>query len=266
MIVELARATDRAAFGGKAAQLAVAAAGGLPVPPGFALSWEAVDTVAQGDPAALGELRDIFARTPVAVRSSAVGEDSAAASFAGAHATVLGVCTPEAVADAVRRVRASAHEPAAHAYRGHLGIVGTPRMGVVVQELVDADVAGVLFTRDPVTGAPERVVEASWGLGEAVVAGLVTPDSYRLDGAGRLRHRRLGEKDVAVRPGDAGTTEVEVPAELVHVPCLGERELAALHALATACDDVFGPVGHDVEFAFRAGTVLLLQRRPIAGG
>jgi pyruvate,water dikinase len=139
-------------------------------------------------------------------------------------------------------------------------------MGVVVQELVDADVAGVLFTRDPVTGAAELVVEASWGLGEAVVGGLVTPDHYRLDAAGRLRDRRVGEKDLAVRRDAGATVEVPVPAALVHAPCLGDRELAALRGLAAACDDAFGPGGHDVEFAFRGGALFLLQRRPVAGG
>ena len=83
-------------------------------------------------------------------------------------------------------------------------------MGVVVQELVPADVAGVLFTRNPVTGVAERVIEASWGLGEAVVAGLVVPDRYRLDARGRVLERSAGEKDVAVRAGRAGTQEVAV--------------------------------------------------------
>jgi pyruvate, water dikinase len=259
--------TDPSVFGGKAVQLGAAIRAGLPVPHGVALSWDTVDAVADGDTAAIDTMRVACAGGgPWAVRSSAVGEDSGAASFAGTHDTVLGVAGVHAIADAVRRVRKSAHEAAARGYRARLGIAGTPRMGVVVQVLVDAEVAGVLFTRNPVTGVAERVIEASWGLGEAVVAGLVTPDRYRLDAAGRVRERRRGDKDVAVRRHGPGTAEVPVPAALVHALCLGDRELAALHGLAAACDAVFGPTGHDVEFAFAGGTLFLLQRRPITGG
>ena len=95
-------------------------------------------------------------------------------------------------------------------------------MAVVVQELVPAEVAGVLFTRNPVTGAAERVIEASWGLGEAVVAGLVVPDRFRLDVRGRVLERTMGEKDVALRIGPAGTREVAVDAPDVHAPCLDD--------------------------------------------
>jgi pyruvate,water dikinase len=139
-------------------------------------------------------------------------------------------------------------------------------MGVVVQELVPADVAGVLFTRNPVTGAAERVIEASWGLGEAVVAGLVVPDRYRLDVRGRVLERVTGEKDVAVRAGSGGAREVAVDDAEVHASCLDDAQLAELHALAEACDAVYGMADHDIEFAFHAGAVFLLQRRPITGG
>jgi pyruvate,water dikinase len=141
-------------------------------------------------------------------------------------------------------------------------------MAVVIQALVDADMAGVLFTRNPVTGADERVIEASWGLGEAVVAGLVTPDSYRLERGGRELERILGDKDVAIRPrsnaGDSDPTEeVPVDPDKVDAFCLGDADLMALDTLATRCDDVFGSTDHDIEFAFRDGQLFLLQRRPI---
>ena len=272
MIQNLAEADDPAAFGGKAVQLGVAVRAGLPVPPGFAIPVAALDAVAAGEPAALAELRAACAGAglldrPLAVRSSAVGEDSRAASFAGAHESVLAVRGTDAVVEAVRRVRDSARAPAATAYRAGLGLPAAAAMAVVVHELVDAQVAGVLFTRDPVTGAAERVIEASWGLGEAVVAGLVTPDSFRLDPAGRPLRVRVGEKDVAIRcePG-GGTRQVPVAPDLVHRPCLDETDLAALHALAAACDRAYGCAEHDIEFAVRDRAVFLLQRRPITGG
>jgi pyruvate,water dikinase len=139
-------------------------------------------------------------------------------------------------------------------------------MGVVIQELVPAEVAGVLFTRNPVTGAVERVIEASWGLGEAVVAGLVVPDRYRLDTRGRVIEWSAGEKDIAVRAGPGGTAEVAVAGPAVHAPCLNDAQLAALHVLVEACDTIYGTCEHDIEFAFAGGAVFLLQRRPITGG
>ena len=265
-MLPLADVTDPMAFGGKAAALGSAIRAGLPVPDGVALSVDTVGAVVRADPDDVPALHRVCAAGgPRAVRSSAVGEDSAGASFAGAHCTVLGVCDPEAVVAAVRRVHASADAPQARAYRAQLGL-GPARMGVVVQELVPADVAGVLFTRNPVTGAAERVIEASWGLGEAVVAGLVVPDRYRLDVRGRVLERVTGEKDVAVRAGPGGAREIAVDDAEVHAPCLDDAQLAELHALAEACDAVYGTGDHDIEFAFHAGAVFLLQRRPITGG
>lgn len=272
MIRGLAEAGDAAAFGGKAVQLGVAVRAGLPVPAGFAIAVDGVDAVARRDRTALADLAAACAGAglldrPLAVRSSAIGEDSRTASFAGAHESVLAVCGVDAVVQAVRRVRDSARGPAAVAYRSGLGLPAAAAMAVVVHELVDAQVAGVLFTRNPVTGVAERLIEASWGLGEAVVSGLVTPDSYRLDRDGRPVEIRPGEKDVAIRcrPG-GGTQRVAVAAELVHRPCLDEEDLAELHRLAAACDRVYGSADHDIEFAIRDRAVFLLQRRPITGG
>lgn len=266
MITPLAEAADPLVFGRKAVALGTAARAGLPVPGGVALSVDAVEAVVRADPEVVPVLHRVCASGgPRAVRSSAVREDSVGASFAGAYCTVLGVCDPDAVAAAVRRVHASTDAPAARAYRAQLRLRRSG-MAVVVQELVPAEAAGVLFTRNPVTGAAERVIEASWGLGEAVVAGLVIPDRFRLDVRGRVLERTTGEKDVALRVGPAGTREVAVDAPDVHAPCLDDTQLAALHALAEACDAVYGSREHDIEFAFHGGAVFLLQRRPITGG
>lgn len=260
-IVPLIAAEDAEAFGGKAVQLGAALRAGLPVPDGFAVSWQAVEGIASGAVAPTVEWPD-----PCAVRSSAVGEDSGAASFAGTHLSVLGVCGSDSVVDAIRAVHASGREAGALAYREKLGLDASAQMGVVVQALIDADTAGVMFTRNPLTGADERVIEASWGLGEAVVAGLVTPDRFVLDRHGAVTDQMVGEKDLAIRRTPDGTVEEPVAPELIDVPCLGAVELAALHELALACDEVFGSTEHDIEFAFRGDTVHLLQRRPITRG
>jgi pyruvate, water dikinase len=270
-VAPLAAAGDAGRFGGKAAQLAAARRAGLPVPDGWALGWDEVEalavhgTYAPGVDAALRAA--VSGCGPVAVRSSAVGEDSRDASFAGTHLTVLGLLGAEAVVDAVRRIHGSAMDPGALAYRARLGVDGAIRMGVVVQTMVDADVAGVLFTRDPLSGADELVIEASWGLGEAVVSGLVTPDHVRADLDGRILERVIGEKDVAVRLTGAGATvETAVPADLATTPCLRDEEVQALRRLVCACNEVYADTAHDIEFAFAGGTLYLLQRRPITRG
>jgi pyruvate,water dikinase len=268
-VTRLAGAADAGIFGGKAAQLGTAIRCGLPVPPGFALSPWFVGAVVEEHPPAIAALAQVCDELGLmAVRSSAPDEDSADASFAGAHLTVLGVSGHDALVAAVRDVHESGQLAGAQSYRATMGLAQDSRMAVVAQQLVEADVAGVLFTRNPVTGADERVIEASWGLGEAVVAGLVTPDQYRVARGGRILEQRLGDKDVAVRtrpgggPGDP-TVEVPVDPDLARRLCLGEAELAAHDALAAQCDEVYGVADHDIEFAFRGAELFLLQRRPI---
>jgi pyruvate,water dikinase len=264
-LTTLAEAADERTYGGKATQLGAAIRASLPVPDGIAIGFGDV-AAAKEDRAALAAC---LARLGglVAVRSSAIGEDSATASFAGQHATVLGVRDVDGLVAALDEVVDSAHCEAAITYRRKLGLETDPRMGVVVQKLARADVAGVLFSRNPVTQADERVIEATWGLGEAVVQGLVTPDQYRLERGGRVLERVAGEKDVSIRwnERDGGSHEVPVAAELVDVLCLDDAQLRALDALATRCEQVFGG-SQDLEFAFEGATLFLLQRRAITRG
>lgn len=262
--VPLIEAAEEREFGGKAALLARSLRAGLPVPPGFALSTAHVEAVAT-NAAALDALHAEFRALggPCAVRSSAVGEDSQEASFAGQHLTVLNVREADQVAPAVRRVYESGRSEAALTYRRRLGLADDPRVGVVVQRMIEPDCAGVLFTRNPLTGAEERIVEGSWGLGEAVVAGLVVPDHWELDPRGRVLRQRIGEKDLALRsdPG-GGTVEEALSQEMASAPCLSDGELARLHELAERCEGCFGS-GLDLEWAFASGELFLLQCRPM---
>lgn len=264
-IVPLPHACDAARFGGKAAELARALTSGLPVPGGFALDAATVEELAAATPADVEPLalalREAGGR--VAVRSSAVGEDGLSASFAGQHATILHVVGVPALLAAVRRVWESAHQESVIAYRRKLGIDGAPRIGVAVQTLIDSEIAGVLFTRNPLSGRDERVIEASWGLGEAVVAGHVTPDRFRIARDGTVLERTAGEKDVMIRASESGgTVEVEVEPHKVEQLCLDDAKLAALHALAQRCE-ADEPSGVDLEWAFVGTRLYLLQRRPI---
>lgn len=264
--VDLPQAQDGARFGGKAMQLGAAIRAGLPVPPGRALAADDLARLAAGDAALQASVAGLIVElgAPLAARSSAIGEDSAATSFAGQHLSVLHLRDAAALREALVAIHASAHSEAARAYRQRHAIGGEIRMGVVVQRLVDPRCAGVLFTENPLTRASEIVIEASWGLGEAVVAGLVTPDHYRLAPDGRVLEARVGEKDLKIGLDPAGgTREESVPDALVHARCLDDAALATLAALARRCQAVFGP-RLDLEWAFvEASGVMLLQARPI---
>src|ERR1700689_3143854 len=150
--------------------------------------------------------RSAARRCSSAPPSAPVGEDSATASFAGQHATVLGVRGLPAVTEAVEAVWRSASSEAALAYRGRMGVSPAVRIGVVIQGMVAAAAAGVLFMRNPVTGAYEIVVEATWGLGEAIVQGLVIPDRYRIARSGEVLEQTSGCKPLAVRQHPDGQT------------------------------------------------------------
>lgn len=198
-VVALAKARETAVFGSKAVGLGEAEREGLRVPPGVALSGSIVEAVAAGEEAAIAKVTKSVRplQAPLAVRSSAVDEDGAAASFAGQHVTLLNVPSVQELSSALREIWWSANSDSAITYRQRVGLFTRPSVGVVVQTLLDPDVAGVMFTENPVTGVDERVIEASWGLGEAVVAGRVIPDHYRIDRSGQVLERKPGRKTLA---------------------------------------------------------------------
>ena len=264
-VAPLENAVDATIFGSKAVGLGQAIRDGLPVPPGVALSGSIVEAVAAGEHAAIKEVAKWVGPLggPLAVRSSAADEDGASASFAGQHLTLLNVPSVEQLSSALSEIWWSANSDSAITYRQKVGLFTRPSVGVVVQALLDPDSAGVMFTRNPVTGADERVIEASWGLGEAVVAGIVIPDHYRIDRSGQVLERKPGLKRIAVRSlPSGGTVEEKVPTELVERLCLEDEQLQELNRLASRCEHVYGPA-RDVEWALAGGTLYLLQCRAI---
>ena len=264
-IVPLEDAHDESLFGAKATGLGAAARSGLRIPAGIALSGSIVDLVAAGHEAAVAELT-MAARPlagPLAVRSSAVDEDGADASFAGQHLTLLNVPSVDDVRAAVQEIWWSANSDSAITYRQRVGLFTRPSIGVVVQSLLSPDVAGVLFTQNPINGADERLIEASWGLGEVVVAGRVIPDSFRMDRDGKVLERTPGVKKVAIRAAsDGGTFEEDVEAERVEMLCLDDDLLTQLNDLADQCEQIFGPA-RDIEWALAEGEIYLLQCRAV---
>ena len=202
----------------------------------------------------------------VAVRSSALGEDSAEATFAGQQETYLWVRGAEHVCDAVRDCWVSLYSAPALSYRARLD-GPEPAMGVTVQQMVDARVSGVLFTCNPVSGDPSMVaVNASWGLGLAVVGGEVTPDDYLVSKVTReVVREHISTKDVQYvpDPGGRGAVRIDVPPDERDVPCLDAETLAALADLARRIERHFG-AHQDVEWAIdRSGSVHVLQSRPV---
>ncbi|HEY1920546.1 MAG TPA: PEP/pyruvate-binding domain-containing protein [Streptosporangiaceae bacterium] len=202
-------------------------------------------------------------RPAVAVRSSALGEDSAEHSFAGQHDTVLDVRGDAAVLDAVKTCWASLWSDRAAAYRhpGHQA----QAMAVIVQAMVPAEVSGVLFTVDPVGGRPHRlVVEACHGLGEGLVSGRVSSDSFVLDDrSGEVIEEHVRYKVTRCTmagPGRTGLAKVDAPAR--GAPCLTRPQLRQLGQFATQIRDCFGGE-QDIEWSLADGQLWILQARPI---
>ena len=210
--------------------------------------------------AALGD------NVPVAVRSSATAEDLPSASFAGQQDTYLNVVGAAAVVEAVRNCWASLWTDRAVSYRASRGIdPAAVALAVVVQRMVDATAAGVLFTANPLTGRRHQaVIDASPGLGEAVVSGAVNPDHFVVDPlTGRVLERRLGDKRIAVRPIPGGGTRTLTLNNGAATACLTDKQAAELAALGRQVEEYFGSP-QDIEWAIAGdGRLWLTQSRPI---
>lgn len=289
--------------GGKGASLARMTALGLPVPPAFVVPARTLEealgararelraaledagderaTAAAAEraqalvaacelpPPVAGAIADAYAAlgegdVPVAVRSSACGEDSEAASFAGQQETYLHVRGAADVLDRVRACWGSFFSERALFYRARKGSLADLGMAVVVQSMIDADVAGVLFTVDPVRRRRDRmVVEAVFGLGEAAVSGEVTPDHYVLTREGEVRRSHLVVQPYAVvsAPG-GGTTKRELPEEHGAAATLAEGDLRRLARIGADLERRLG-APQDIEWALERGELYVLQARPV---
>ncbi len=281
--------------GGKGASLARMTGFGLPVPPGFVIPAGALaDALPDGgeelrsharsqdaaaaqeflrtvelDPALRSAVLDAYdglgeGDVPVAVRSSACAEDSEAASFAGQQETYLHVRGHDAVRARIRDCWASFFSERALFYRAQKGSLEDLGMAVVVQRMVEAEVAGVLFTCDPVHKRSDRmVVEAVFGLGEAVVSGQVTPDHYVLKRDGTVKKAQVHAQPYAiVSVPEGGVRERELSADEGGAQKADEDVLARLARIG---DDLEQRLGgpQDIEWALQDGEIFVLQARPV---
>lgn len=201
----------------------------------------------------------------VAVRSSATAEDLPEMSFAGQQETYLNICGAEAVLEAVKRCWASLWTARAIGYRArhHIAPQGVS-LAVVVQVLVPAGAAGILFTANPLTGARNQVmINAAWGLGEAIVGGHVTPDTIVVDKAsGRIVERMISRKDVMTVRTPEGTRQEPVPRNRRNKAVLNPAQAAELAHIGAQIEELYGrPM--DIEWALHDGRISIVQARPI---
>lgn len=270
---------DRPQVGGKAAHLGELAAMKLRVPPGFVVPAEAGAEFMEGMesaaaileksvPASLAaSLREMIREMGlerVSVRSSATVEDSSSASFAGVFDSFMNVA-PSRIEGAVKKCWLSARSTRAADYCKRYGLnPGAIRMAVIVQRFIIPSVSGVCFTANPVTGNPdEMVIEAALGLGEGLVSGLVTPDTYTIDSlADRISHRSIGIQDRMYVSDSEGIWPVAVDERIGSAAKLTDAQIREVAASCRAIASHY-KYPQDVEFALENGTLFFLQARPI---
>jgi pyruvate,water dikinase len=258
--------------GGKTANLSRLARMYHRVPDGFSLPVTVMDEVHPLDlrdeiTAAISDLMNCH-RLPdfiAAVRSSAVDEDGATASFAGQHETYLNIVGADAILQAVTRCWESARSEHALDYRRQQGLsMERPQIAVLVQQLVAADVAAVVFSANPITGNRDEVmINASWGLGESIVSGMVIPDTFIVRKSDlAVVQRVVADKQCMTVSMPGGTHEVEVPRFLRNISSLKDEQVIEMAKLVVTLEGTMeNPV--DVECAYAGDKLYLLQCRPI---
>lgn len=278
--------------GGKGANLGEMFNAGLPVPDGFCITGEAFDEYMKHNGfelqasaysekllsgIAAGQLwaeleQEIFEcyamlgpNMRVAVRSSATAEDLPEASFAGQQETYLNVVGKEPLVIAIKKCFASLYSARAVTYRKQANFDAVKvSLAVVIQKMVESEVSGVLFTANPVSqDTDQMMLNASWGLGEAIVSGKVTPDIYIFSKKNkRIADKKLGKKDIVICYGTAGIEERETPLEQKSRFCLNDKQALGVFKMGQTVEQHYGSP-QDIEWAISDDTLYLLQSRPI---
>jgi pyruvate, water dikinase len=263
---------DAALVGGKAANLSRLARMYHRVPDGFCIPVTLMNEAHPLDLrneiiASISELMACH-RLPdfiAAVRSSAIDEDGATASFAGQHETYLNIVGADAIIQAVTHCWESARSERALEYRRKQGLsVERLQLAVLVQQLVASDVSAVVFSANPITGSRDEImINASWGLGESIVGGTVTPDTFIMRKSDlAITSRTIAEKQRMTVSTSSGTHEVDVPRFLRSEASLNDKQVVEMAKLALTLE---GTMEHpvDIECAYAGGDLYLLQCRPI---
>lgn len=276
---------DIAAVGGKGANLGEMFNAGFPVPDGFCITGKAFDEYRQkngftgstGSEMISGQLWEeleqeikkgyagLGEHVRVAVRSSATAEDLPEASFAGQQETYLNIIGENELFTAVKKCFASLYSARAAAYRKQKNFgLEAISLAVVVQKMVESEVSGVLFTADPIRqDRGHMVMNASWGLGEAVVSGKVTPDTYGYDKRKRrVTDKKLGEKGISIGYGTDGVEERKTLPEKRNQFCLSDKQASEIFEMGQRIERHYGSP-QDIEWAVCEDRLYILQSRPI---
>ncbi|WOO37779.1 PEP/pyruvate-binding domain-containing protein [Anaerocolumna sp. AGMB13020] len=283
---------DVSVVGGKGANLSEMFNAGFPVPDGFCITGDAFDEymkrngfdqqasaysetlsseIAEGQLWATleKEINECYAtlgqNMRVAVRSSATAEDLPEASFAGQQETYLNVVGREPLMIAVKKCFASLYSTRAVTYRKQANFDTVKvSLAVVIQKMVESEVSGVLFTADPVSqSSGQMMLNASWGLGEAIVSGKVTPDIYIYSKKrNRIVDKKMGDKDILICYGNTGIEERRTPLEQRNRFCLNDKQALEVFTMGQRVEQHYGSP-QDIEWAISDGKLYLLQSRPI---
>ncbi len=256
--------------GGKAARLSMLA-DDFPVPGGFVVTTEGFGIWQREGAATLpriveAEIDRALGKVsfPVAVRSSGADEDGSTASFAGMHETFLNLRQTAAVQTAVLACWRSTGLETAAGYRREKNLDPGGEMAVLIQEMIEAETAGVAFTANPVTSNRDEIlINASWGLGPSIVDGTVTPDTFLIGKKGLdIIRKEISDKEVMTKPCEGGTQEVSVPKEMRLTPSLTDEQSLEVARMGIKLEKIFGWPA-DFEWAIAGSRLWLLQCRPI---
>lgn len=275
-IISLAdsKCQDRRLVGGKAATLARLYAVipeivplGLALPPGSALEVvdpsgnRTSDEVRRWFASLLNELSEQSDMLLV-VRSSAVEEDSEANSYAGQYDSTLGCRSIEDVLDGIRNTLQSGVSARVTAYARAVGTTHSNHPAVLIQRMISADRSGVAFTRNPITSEKQVIINASYGLGDTIVDGSISPDEVVVGTGEVIIHGKVGTKQVMSLVTPSGLKRVSVPDSLRQVLALSDNQVRAVADAALRCEDILG-YAVDVEWAISGASLYVVQARPI---
>jgi phosphohistidine swiveling domain-containing protein len=256
--------------GGKGGSLVRLYQAGYPVPDGFVILPTAFNGESLREEAwlevheQLSRMRAEKSDIAFAVRSSALSEDSAQASFAGEFESVLNVRTDDDIRKAIHTVYLSRQSERVKAYSQAKGMDTIHEIAVIIQQLVNADASGVLFTANPVTGQRDHaMLTATWGLGEAIVGGMVTPDTLIVDKeTGRILKREIANKQVMTVRLGGGTEESPIPKKLRRATVLSDEKAAEIVRMGSQIEALYG-MPMDIEWTLEGEKFAIVQARPI---
>jgi phosphoenolpyruvate synthase/pyruvate phosphate dikinase len=253
--------------GGKGASLIKLYQAGIPVPNGFVVTTSAYNEFhEQGLPDSfqniLLEAFDSLGAQRVAVRSSAISEDSDTASWAGQFESFMNV-TRDTLVESIKKCWASVDDALSYAETQNTSGDGLS-IAVVVQKMVDSDMAGVAFSVNPINHDSNQImIEATYGLGELLVQGMVNPDNYVISKSdGSIASKHISTKAVMLAYKDGETQQVPVDEELQDTPCLSEGQLSELGQMVSSIEQYYG-TPQDIEFAYSNNVLNIVQSRSI---